>query len=344
VNLAPFAAPALPHSEPGTLSGGSGKLRACHSFYFSHAIRSFLDWLGDELLYASGVTVLEVIQKSTEFLARRGVESPRLNAELLAAHVLRMPRLQLYLNFERPLSESEVDALRQLVKRRGDREPCQHLIGSCSFCGYEIQVCRDALIPRPETELLAEKGWTFLGARASDRPIAVDLGTGSGCLAIVLAQKCPRAQIYAIDCSPAALAVASANIAAHGLTERVTCSEGDGLAALPSVLRGKQRIDLLISNPPYIPTAEIAQLMPEVRDFDPHIALDGGPDGLAFYRRLASEALPELQPDGRLMLELGDGQADAVGKLFHEAGWQGGETVLDWSGRARIFVAQPAPP
>lgn len=290
------------------------------------------------------MTVLEVIQKSTEFLARRGVEPPRLNAELLVAHVLRMPRLQLYLNFERPLSESEVVTLRELVKRRGDREPCQHLTGSCSFCGYEIRVNRDVLIPRPETELLAETGWTFLDSCAGERPIAVDLGTGSGCLAIALALKCPRSSVYALDCSPAALAMARANAAVHGLVERVVFCEGDGLAALPSELQGKHQVDLLISNPPYIPSSEIQQLMPEVRDYDPLLALDGGPDGLVFYRRLAIEASAHLKPGGRLMVELGDGQAEAVARLFLDTRWQGGHTVADWSGRSRIFVAQPPPP
>ena len=157
------------------------------------------------------MTVLEAIQRSTEFLARKGVDSPRLQTELLLAHLLKLPRMQLYLAFERALTPAEVDALRELIKRRGQREPLQHIVGSTSFCGLEIAVNRHVLVPRPETELLAERGWAFLHQLStlnSQPATALDFGTGSGCLAIALACKCPGAEICALDISPEALALA----------------------------------------------------------------------------------------------------------------------------------------
>src|SRR5207302_3380271 len=156
------------------------------------------------------MTVLEIIKRSTEFLANKGVDSPRLQTELLLAHLLKLPRMQLYLNFERTLSPGETDGFRELVRRRAQREPLQHILGSTSFCGFEIAVNRHVLVPRPETELLAEEGWKFLQGRA-DKPTALDFGTGSGCIAIALAAKCPDAKIVALDISADALALAKQN-------------------------------------------------------------------------------------------------------------------------------------
>ena len=175
---------------------------------------------------------MEAIRKSAEFLARNGVELPRLQAELLLAHLLKLPRMTLYLNFERALSSAEMDALRELVKRRGLREPLQHITGSTSFCGFEIAVNRHALVPRPETELLAEEGWTFLGTCHSPHVTALDFGTGSGCIAIALAAKCPVAKITAIDVSPDALALAKQNAAANRVAGQLDFMQGDGFAAL----------------------------------------------------------------------------------------------------------------
>ena len=166
----------------------------------------------------------------------KGVESPRLQSELLLAHLLKLPRMQLYLNFERSLSTEETEGIRRLVQRRGRREPLQHVIGFTSFCGLEIAVSPDVLIPRPETELLAERGWQFLKARArpdSAKPSALDLGTGSGCLAIALAHHCPGAHVYALDISGAAIQVARENAARAAVSDAIKFIEGDGFAALP---------------------------------------------------------------------------------------------------------------
>ncbi|MDE3068771.1 MAG: peptide chain release factor N(5)-glutamine methyltransferase [Verrucomicrobiota bacterium] len=310
------------------------------------------------------MTVLEAIQKSADFLAGRGVESPRLQAELLLAHRLGLPRLKLYLNFERALTVAETDAFREWVRRRSRREPLQHILGSTSFCGFDIAVSRRALVPRPETELLAELGWKWLARRASANApdvTALDLGTGSGCIAIALAAKCPSAKIAATDVSPGALALARDNAAKNKVAGRIAFLQGDGFAAFrpagqvaqapnqkPENGDGDsedpllQEFDLIISNPPYIPSAEIETLQPEVRDYDPREALDGGADGLDFYRRFAAQAKPFLKPDGKLMLEFGDGQAEAVRRIFENEKWIVEAVKEDYSQRARILIATAA--
>ena len=303
------------------------------------------------------MTVLEAIQKSSDFLGKKGVESPRLQTELLLAHLLKLPRMKLYLNFERTLTVAETDLLRELVKRRGQREPLQHIVGSTSFCGYEIAVNRHALVPRPETELLAEAGWNFFAACHFPPVTALDFGTGTGCIATTLAAKCPQAKVIATDISAEALALAKQNATANKVAERIEFLQGDGFAALSGAAeRGRlarefdntntragrpRSFDLIISNPPYIPSAEIAALEPEVRDYDPRAALDGGADGLVFYRKLAAEAKPFLKPDGKIMLEFGDGQADAIKTIFENKKWIVEAVKEDYSQRARILIAKP---
>jgi release factor glutamine methyltransferase len=281
------------------------------------------------------VTVLEVIQKSADFLAKKGVDAPRLQTELLLAHVLQMPRMKLYLNFERQLSDPELDSLRKLVQRRGQREPLQHLVGTTAFCGLEIAVNRHVLIPRPETELLAEAGWQFLSTSNQQPATALDFGTGSGCIAIAVAAKCVTARLVALDVSPEALAAAQQNAAKNNVNDRIEFRQGDGFAALMS---GEQ-FDLIISNPPYIASAEIETLQPEVRDHDPRGALDGGADGLDFYRRLAVEAGQFLKPEGKIMLEFGEGQAEKIGGIFAAQGWSVEAIREDYTQRQRFLIA-----
>jgi release factor glutamine methyltransferase len=281
------------------------------------------------------MTVLEAIQKSMDFLAKKGVESARLNAEQLLAHQLKTPRMKLYLNFDRVLTAPETDGLRELVKRRAAREPLQHILGSANFCGHEIAVNRHALVPRPETEQLAELGWKFLN-QISSTPTALDFGTGTGCIAIAIAVKCPMAKITALDISAEALALAKQNALQNKVAELIEFLHGDGFAAL----KEKIQFDLIVSNPPYIASAEIETLEPEVKDFDPRAALDGGADGLDFYRRLATEAKPFLKPDGKLMVEFGDGQAEDLKKIFTAQKWIVQGVQEDYSHRARILVAR----
>jgi release factor glutamine methyltransferase len=323
------------------------------------------------------VTVLQAIQRSVDFLAKKGVESPRLQAELLLAHVLQVQRMKLYLDFERVLTDDQQAALRELVRRRGQREPLQHILGTACFCGLDLEVSRDVLVPRPETELLAERGWGFLketmriasaneplspalspprGAREKrgalpnnqsgtmkteaeagvNLPMALDFGTGSGCIAIALAVQCPAARLVAVDISMAALTLAERNAARHAVDSRIEFLAGDGFAALPA----GAKFDLVISNPPYIPTAEISTLEPEVRDYDPRPALDGGADGLDFYRRLARETGAFLRPGGRILVELGHGQEAAVTKIFKSEKWVVEFVEPDYHRVPRILAAR----
>jgi release factor glutamine methyltransferase len=294
------------------------------------------------------MTVVEVIQRSSEFLARKGVESPRLQIELLLAHVLQMPRMKLYLNFDRIITDAEMATLRTFVKRRGEREPLQHILGSTSFCGVELKVTRDVLVPRHETELLAERAIEFLSTRltranaaprdADRNSTVLDFGAGSGCLAILIALRCSGTKVHALDISEPALVVARHNAQALQMTHRIEFHLSDGFAALPRALR----FDLIVSNPPYIPSADIEALQPEVRDHDPRVALDGGGDGLAFYRRLSTEAASWLNPGGTLMIELGDGQHAEVDRLFTSSGWTVESMERDYSGCERILIARAA--
>jgi release factor glutamine methyltransferase len=282
--------------------------------------------------------VLEVIRRSAEFLQKKGVDSARLQAELLLAEVLKLPRMQLYLNFERALIAAEEDTFREFVRRRGQREPLQQIIGSTSFCGLEIAVNRHVLVPRPETELLAENAWKFLieaSARDSRPVLALDYGTGSGCLAVALAVKCEACRVTALDVSPDALDLARQNAAGNGVAERISFIQANTLEMLPD----KFQFDLLVSNPPYIPTAEIATLQPEVRDYEPRQALDGGTDGLDFYRRFATGAAALLRAGGKIMLEIGDSQASALRNLFEQQNWIVERVIDDYNQRPRVLIA-----
>jgi release factor glutamine methyltransferase len=285
------------------------------------------------------LTVLETIQRGTEFLARKGVESPRLQTELLLARVLSLQRMQLYLHFERTLAPDEIERCRQLVQRRGQREPLQYLTGTACFCGLDLAVTPDVLVPRPETELLAERGWNYLNqlvSQGNPGPATLDFGTGSGCLAIAVAAQCLTATVDALDTSAPALEVARQNARRHGLAERIHLFQGADLAALPPA----NRYDLLLSNPPYIPAAEIERLAPEVRDHEPRVALDGGPDGLDFFRRLAEAGPARLKSSGRMMLECGDDQAEAIRGLLEKQKWIVEEILEDYTHRPRIVIAR----
>ena len=285
---------------------------------------------------AGPVSILEVIQRSTEFLAQKGVPSPRLQVEHLLAHALGMPRMKLYLSFERELTPEQLDAARALVRRRGNREPLQHITGSAAFCGLELGVNPHVLAPRPETELLAERAWRFLkdSTALNPAPTALDLGTGSGCLAIALAVNVPAALIHAADASAEALALARENAARHHA--RIQFHHGDLFAALPPA----SRFRLIVSNPPYIPTARMAALEPEVRDHEPRQALDGGADGMDFYRRIAAEAGAFLEPDGRLMLELDDDGPAVASEIFRQQKWVVEAIEADYNRRPRIMIAR----
>jgi release factor glutamine methyltransferase len=282
------------------------------------------------------MTVLEAIRRGSEFLAARGVDSPRLQAEWLVAQALEVRRLQLYLQFDRELTPAQTEQARAAIQRRGRREPLQHILGTVSFCGLELRASPQALIPRPETEILAEAALGYLGALPEPDRCFLDFGTGSGCLAVALTVQCAGAVCHALDISASALALARHNATAHQVDSRIRFHQGPGFASLPAGLG----FALIVSNPPYIPTAEIADLEPEVREFDPREALDGGADGLNAYRMLSAEAGPWLAPGGAMFVELGAGQAEAVRALFERHNWIVGDILADYSGVPRVLQAR----
>jgi release factor glutamine methyltransferase len=276
-------------------------------------------------------TPLKLLGWTQGFFAQKGVDAPRLTAELLLAHALGCDRVRLYLDFDKPLGEPELARYRELVRRRAEGEPTAYLTGAREFFGHRLAVDARVLVPRPETELLAEAALAALPEGGA----ALDLGTGSGALAIALALGRPGARVTAVELSPDALAVARANAAALGA--QVTFLEGDLFAPLPE----GARFDVVVSNPPYLPTGELAGLSREVRR-EPRLALDGGPDGLAALRRIAAGAPRFLLPGGALVLEMHESHEGPLPALCREAGFAEAEARRDLAGLPRFVVARMA--
>ncbi|MES2693339.1 MAG: peptide chain release factor N(5)-glutamine methyltransferase [Verrucomicrobiota bacterium] len=279
------------------------------------------------------LTVLEIIKRTTEFLSSKGIESPRLNAELLIGHALGRKRMQLYMEFERPLAEAELEKIRPLVRRRSQHEPLQYIVGDTDFCGLTLKTDRRALIPRPETEYLVE----LIGGAGLEPPARIlDLGTGSGALALALAQAYPAASVVATDTSAEALALAQENATATGLGERVTFLRSDWWSALPL-----EPFDLIVSNPPYLTAEETAQTHPEVRGFEPYQALTGkGEDGSGDLVAIIAGARRYLKDGGLLALETGIAQHARLLGLLADAGFKNGESRRDLTGRDRFVFAR----
>lgn len=272
------------------------------------------------------MSLLEVLKGASEFLGKQGVESPRLNAEHLLAHVLGIKRLELYLQFDRPLGEKEREPLRDLVRRRGTGIPLQHLLGTAEFCGRTFRSDARALIPRPETEQLVERALT--GSAPSS---LLDVATGSGVIALTLALERPEAAVTATDISPEALGLAKENASLLGVG-RIAFHEAD---LMPP---GDASFDLITANLPYIPSGEIPSLSREVRN-DPVLALDGGLEGLDLISRLAPLALARLNPGGRLLLEIGIGQSEAVMACLAGHNYRDIVALPDYQGIPRLVEA-----
>ena len=275
-------------------------------------------------------TILEVLQWTTARFQERGMGSPRLDAELLAAHAFGLSRVQLYTQFDRPLLPPELAALRELVKRRQAGEPVAYLTGRKEFWSLDLAVDKRVLIPRPDTETTVEEALERLKERTAEEPPRLaDVGTGSGAIALALAKNHPQALVFACDVSPDALAVARANAERLGLA--VTFLEGN----LAEPLRALGRFDLIVANLPYVRAGDIPGLAPEVRS-EPWLALDGGEDGLHLVRTLVAMAPEVLAPGGALVLEIGEGQAAATAELCRAAGLNDVRVRADLGGIDRV--------
>lgn len=279
------------------------------------------------------LTVLDVIKKTTEFFAGKGIESPRLNAELLIGHGLGLPRMQLYLQFERPLAETELERIRPLVRRRGQREPVQYIVGTTEFCGLTLKVDRRALIPRPETEQLVELALASVPAPTT----ILDLGTGSGAIALALAIAVPGAAVVAVDRSEEALALARENAVGVGLAERVSFRQSDWFSNTPA-----GPFDLIVANPPYLSAIETAATAAEVQQFEPSSALTANDDGFADLRAIISAAPRHLAPNGALVLETGINQHADLMVAARAVGLADVQSRPDLTGRDRFVVARRA--
>jgi release factor glutamine methyltransferase len=281
--------------------------------------------------------VLELLRWTTQHFAAKGIDTARLDAELLLAFALGVDRLRLYLDFEKPVLDEERARFRALVRRRGEeRVPVAYLTGVREFWSLPLAVTPDVLIPRPDTETLVEA----VVARVSRRDAALavlDVGTGSGAIALALAKEWPEAQLTATDLSDAALAVARRNAEALGLAHRVRFASGDGFAAV-----AEERFDVIVSNPPYVPEADAAGLAPEL-GHEPALALFAPGDGSALLRRLAREAPARLAPGGLLALELAPAQAADVTQCLREAGFERLAEHRDLAGRVRALSALRGP-
>ncbi len=272
--------------------------------------------------------LMDLVRWTTEFFKKHELASPRLDAELLLAHVLELSRMDLYLAFDQPVAAGDRTRYRELVRRRAkERCPVAYLTGVREFWSMEFTVTPDVLIPRPETETLVR-----VAVELAPRRI-VELGIGSGCVSAALARELPDAEIVAIDCSREALEVARQNLTRLGFADRVRLIEASSLAGLPGPF------DLVVSNPPYVRADELDGLAPELRH-EPRVALDGGLDGLDAVRRLCLEAPLALGRPGSLALEIGFGQADAVEKLLREAGAEVVRTFPDLAGIPRVILGR----
>jgi len=263
-------------------------------------------------------TIQKLLNWVAEYLGRKGVDSPRLSAELLLSHVLAKKRIELYTQFDRTVAEDQLARLRDMVKRAGQHEPIAYLVGKTEFYSLELNVSPHCMIPRPETELLVERAIEFLQVRSGPQ-IVCDLCTGSGCIAIAIVKNCPAARIMATDISDDALKVAAQNVQKHQLDERAELLCGDLFEPVTPRLAG-DKFDLIVCNPPYVSAAEYEALARNVRDYEPKLALFAGTDGLDICRRVIQEASAFLKPAGALMLEIGFSQGRVIKELLEQAG------------------------
>jgi release factor glutamine methyltransferase len=292
----------------------------------------------EELTAGTQRTVRRVLMDSTQFLRDAGIESARLDAEVLLGHAMDKEKADIYLGMESTLNDSDEKIFRKLLTRRAKGEPVAYITGHKEFWSLDFVVTPDVLIPRPETELVVELTLEVAIMATTKAPLKIlDIGTGSGVIAIALAKELPAAEIWAVDVSAAALNIAEINAQRHGVAERVKFLDGDLFDPITEL---GHRFDVIVSNPPYVLSKEIANLGREVRDWEPKMALDGGPDGLSSYRRMIDLAHKYLAPEGRVLLEIGDDLGKAVAELFARAGGFEKATIYqDYAGKDRVIGA-----
>ncbi len=283
-------------------------------------------------------TIGRLLDWTTNYLGQKGAESPRLDSEVLLAHALGCKRIDLYARHSEEAPEPGRQKFRELVRQRIEGCPVAYLVGRKEFFSLEFEVNRAVLIPRPDTECVVDECLRL--AKGMQGPRVLDIGTGSGCLAVAVAKHHKTAQVTAVDISPEALAVASANAGKHGVAERIRFLQGD----LFEPISADERFDFILSNPPYIPHDDIDKLAPGVRDYEPHLALDGGADGFAVFQRLIAEAPAHLKPEGYLLIEIGSPQeGPARERMGQQGGYELAKTIHDGSGHPRVLMAHCAP-
>jgi release factor glutamine methyltransferase len=261
-------------------------------------------------------TIQKLLTWITEYFTEKGIDPPRLSAELLISHILQMKRIELYTQFNKSVTTYQLDQLHDLIKRAGQNEPVAYLIGKTEFYSLEINVTPDCMIPRPETELLVERAIEFLRTRTGTQFVC-DVCTGSGCVAVAIGKNHPNARIIATDISDAALKVAATNIKKHQLESRITLLAGDLFDPLVPQI-DSEKFDLIVCNPPYVSASEFEALDKNVKDYEPKLSLFAGTDGLDIHRRIIENADPFLKLDAALMLEIGYTQGQAVGQLLEQ--------------------------
>lgn len=281
---------------------------------------------------AAPVTIAETLRGAAETLRAAGVPNDLLDAQTLLAHAIGHDRTYLIVNFNRDVPADRLDAYQALIARRAAGEPLQYITGHQEFFGLDFEVTPDVLIPRPETELLVEEALRIASEARLAAPVILDLGTGSGCIALAIARELPGARVIAVDLSPAALGVARRNAERHGLAVSFVASD------LLTAFAETGFADLILSNPPYIAADEMPGLQREVRDWEPRLALTDEGDGLRFYRRLLDEAPARLKPGGHLLCEMGYAQSEAVSAMADRARWEAPRLIDDLQGIPRTIV------
>jgi len=284
--------------------------------------------------------IKDLLKVSTDYLKDRGIEDPRLTAEVLLAHQLKVERIGLYLNFDQPLTENELSCYRTLIRRRVVHEPLQYITGTQEFRSLSFDVDCHVLIPRPETEVVVEQA-IILGKTCKpgeERLRILDLGTGCGAISIALAKELPRALIWATDISEEALCVGRRNALKHGVSDRVCFRQGD---LWDPFMRQGMQFDMIVSNPPYVSSEEYRNLPPEIRNYEPRQALDGGEYGMVYLERIIKGACRFLNPGGWIILEMAPWQTmKALDIMKQTGGYQQEARIEDYSRRHRVVTAR----